>query len=350
MDEFPDLIRAFGRALHREESKPWSEIWQDVQRYVQAHRRFPTHYFTRELFHRDVENPDDYIDTETIRLVDQARYRQPARWLFDDKYHFNLHLSRNDIRVPRLFGYSLGGYFYDPGRRVSIETLERYRVLIFGLAGLAPNVFVKDLGGRMGANVFRITASSDDREIEEAFEESKRTALIYEEEQVQHADIGAIYPDSFNTLRIINCMTGPDRVETISALMRFGSGGSYVDNSSRGGLFAGVDLDTGRLRPLARRFFGKGGGQFDRHPDTGFRFDGFEIPMFEEAIELAEAAMRAIPSPLIGWDVGITPNGPVVVEGNAFADLFGAELAEGGYRHNEVFQRFVAGLSDDRQS
>lgn len=346
MDEFPDLIRALGRALHREESKPWSEIWQDVQRYVQAHKRFPTHYFVRELFHRDVENPEDYLDSDAVKRVDQARYQQPARWLFDDKYHFNLHLSRNDIRVPRLFGYSLGGYFYDPGRRVSIESLERFRVLIFGLAGLAPHVFVKDLGGRMGDRVFRITASSEDPEIGEAFEETKRTAMIYEEEQRQHPDIAAVYPDSFNTLRIINCMTGPERVETISALMRFGSGGTYVDNSSRGGLFVGVDLDTGRLRPMARRFFGQGGGQFDRHPDTGFEFAGFEIPMFREAIELAEAAMRAIPSPLIGWDVGITPDGPVVVEGNAFADLFGAELADGGYRRNEVFLRFLNTLDE----
>ncbi len=344
MDDIPDLIRAFGRALQQDESKSWAEIWQDVQLYVKENRRFPTHYFLRELFHRDVENPKDYLDTETVRRVDEARYRQPARWLFDDKYHFNLHLTRNDIRVPRLFGYSLGGYFYDPGRRVSIDTLERFRVLIFGLAGLAPYVFVKDLGGRMGARVFRITATTKNAEIEKAFEETKRTAMIYEEEQTQHPDTDAIYPDSFNTLRIINCMTGPDRVETVSALMRFGSGGSYVDNSSRGGLFVGVDLETGRLRSHARRFFDQGGGLFDKHPDTGFQFEGFQIPMFQEAIALAESAMRAIPSPIIGWDVGITPTGPVIVEGNAFADLFGAELAEGGYRHNEPFQRFLKSI------
>ncbi|MFW5973191.1 MAG: sugar-transfer associated ATP-grasp domain-containing protein, partial [Bacteroidota bacterium] len=348
MDDFPDLVRALGRALHREESKPWGEIWQDVQRYVQEHRRFPTHYFTRELYHRDITNPDDFVDQETIRRTDEARYRQPARWLFDDKYHFNLHLKRNEVAVPRVFGYSLGGFFYDLTRRLPLGTFEEFRVLVDSLLEEVEMLFIKDLGGRMGSSITRVTRSSPPSDLREAFETSGGLALIYEEGLQQHPDLDEVYPEALNTIRVINCMTDRGRVETISALMRFGSGGSYVDNSSQGGVFIGIDLESGRLRPPARRFFAHGGGHFDRHPDTGFAFEGFAVPLLDEALALAHDAMLAIPSPLIGWDVGITRKGPVIVEGNAFADLFGAELADGGFRHNEVFQRFVGSMDVDQ--
>ena len=344
MTKLMDLLRGLAQAAASNDSKSWQDIYEEVRGIMRAEGGFPSYYFTRALYHRDVDDTDNYIDDKTVLRVDQARRRQPARWLFDDKYHFGRHLARNDIPVPRLFGYSIGGYFYDEERRIAIDTLERFRVLIFGLAGAAPNIFVKDLGGRMGQRVFRLTASSIESQIEEAFREARTTALIYEEEQIQHPLVAEVYPESLNTLRIINCMMPDGEVVTISALMRFGAGGGYIDNSSQGGVFIGVDLETGRLRRQARRFFDKGGGLFDTHPDTGFHFEGFQVPFFEEAIDVAEKAMHAIPSPLIGWDVGITEDGPVVIEGNAFADLFGAELAEGGYRNNERFKRFVESL------
>ena len=346
MNGLTDLLRGMARAAASSDSKSWQEIYDEVRSIMRTEGGFPSHYFTRALYHRDVDGSDNYIDDATVLRVDTARRRQPARWLFDDKYHFGRHLARNDIAVPRLFGYSIGGFFYDEQRRIAIDTLERFRVLIFGLAGAAPNIFVKDLGGRMGQLVFRLTASSAESQIEEAYKEARTTALIYEEEQIQHPVVAQVYPEALNTLRIINCMMPDGEVVTISALMRFGAGGGYIDNSSQGGVFVGIDLETGRLHRHARRFFDKGGGLFETHPDSGFRFEGFKVPFFDEAVAIAEDAMRAIPSPLIGWDVGITAEGPVIIEGNAFADLFGAELAEGGYRNNERFQRFVESLPE----
>ena len=56
---------------------------------------------------------------------------------------------------------------------------------------------------------------------------------------------------------------------------------------------------------------------FEKHPDTGITFIGYQIPMLPEAIALAKKAAMVIPQMRhVGWDIAITPDGPVIVEGN----------------------------------
>ena len=58
---------------------------------------------------------------------------------------------------------------------------------------------------------------------------------------------------------------------------------------------------------------------FDTHPITGVRFEGFEIPFFNEAVDLCKRAAMVVPQvQYVGWDVAITPSGPVIIEGNSF--------------------------------
>ena len=62
----------------------------------------------------------------------------------------------------------------------------------------------------------------------------------------------------------------------------------------------------------------KTGKYYERHPVTGTEIMGFQIPLFDQALELCRTASRRVEAHLkyIGWDVAITPDGPVLVEGN----------------------------------
>ena len=61
----------------------------------------------------------------------------------------------------------------------------------------------------------------------------------------------------------------------------------------------------------------KTGMYFDMHPDTCTPFINFRVPYFDEAIALCKKAAKIRPDMrYVGWDVGITPTGPVLVEGN----------------------------------
>ena len=55
------------------------------------------------------------------------------------------------------------------------------------------------------------------------------------------------------------------------------------------------------------------------HPLTNTAIVGYKVPLFKEAIKLAEELSAIIPEMgVVGWDIAITPDGPVVVEGNEF--------------------------------
>ena len=85
---------------------------------------------------------------------------------------------------------------------------------------------------------------------------------------------------------------------------------------------APLDLATGRVCGSAlRKDKVLGVISTNEHPDTGQKFNGFPIPMWREAVDLARRAHRAFPSiHFIGWDIAILEDHPILVEGNALFD------------------------------
>lgn len=84
---------------------------------------------------------------------------------------------------------------------------------------------------------------------------------------------------------------------------------------------APVDLETGALgqmtgdKPECLSEF------FDRHPVTGARVTGRIVPQWRAMGQLAIDAHRTLPGRVfIGWDLAMTADGPMFLEGNSFAD------------------------------
>ena len=103
-------------------------------------------------------------------------------------------------------------------------------------------------------------------------------------------------------------------IELLLPTFRMPQGASVVDNFQRGNLVAPVCLQTGCLGVARSRDAHGVISTVDVHPDSGERIEGTRVPFFSEA--------RA---PLIGWDVAITANGPILVEGN---HMFGTEVSQ----------------------
>ena len=140
------------------------------------------------------------------------------------------------------------------------------------------SIFVKPIDGRQGRHCRRIDDAHADLDGLQAMTATRR--FLFQETLIQHAALAAIFPGCVNTIRAVTCTPPGEPPVVVAALLRLGAGASEVDNASLGGVFVGIDLETGRLRPVARRFFKQGGDVYATHPDTGFRFDGFEIPHF----------------------------------------------------------------------
>lgn len=144
-----------------------------------------------------------------------------------------------------------------------------------------------------------------------------------------HADIRALCGDRLATVRIVTLLNdaGP---KVFRACWKIPAGANMADNYWRqGNLLAQVDLARGQvLRVLS------GSGldliQVDRHPDNDAALVGFQIPHWQGMIDIVIEAARLMQHvPLIGWDVAVLDDGPVIVEMNERPDFMLPQLADG---------------------
>ena len=146
---------------------------------------------------------------------------------------------------------------------------------------------------------------------------------IAEEVLQQHPDMAALHPASVNCVRIATFVKDDGVPIVIYAACKAGSGGAECDNTGRGGITCRLDLDSGTIISNGHS---EEMEEFSVHPTTGITFKGYRIPMAAECKALAlKAALKYPDFRYVGWDVCITPDGPVLVEGN---DYPGYDLAQ----------------------
>jgi hypothetical protein len=137
--------------------------------------------------------------------------------------------------------------------------------------------------------------------------------FILQQPLVQHPALAAINPSSINTLRIMTLRL--DEPWVVSSVFRLGSAGSHVDNMTSGGsVVCGVDRE-GRLNAWASD---RNDNRVFTHPDSGYRFDGQEVPGIQDAWDLVLQLHRGLRYfDLASWDIAIGPDSrPTMVEVN----------------------------------
>ncbi|MCL1795800.1 MAG: hypothetical protein FWG37_02800 [Clostridia bacterium] len=131
---------------------------------------------------------------------------------------------------------------------------------------------------------------------------------------LQHRAVADLCATSVNTLRIATLL-GDRKQGVVYAYIRIGTG-SIVDNVDQGGMAAPIDLCTGAVSAVGAD---KKGNRFENHPVTGVKIPGFAVPFWEDAVTMCLSAMHVVPEVrFVAWDVAITADGPVFVEGNSF--------------------------------
>jgi|GEM_PF-1627962 len=268
---------------------------------------------------------DRYLSsTDPIRRVNEG-YIEPIH----HKYVFQLNTAPYVERLPRLYGTIDAGEF-SPARTVDDdlpELLSREGTLV---------VKPVDSGRGNGVAVLRAdgpelttggeTVTSSVRESIAGLDGYLVTELVR-----QHDYAASVFPDATNTLRI-HSLADPDTGEVglLRASHRFGSRQSVpTDNWSRGGYTAPVDLDTGEIRPLIA-LDDPPRSRPEHHPETGAQVAGLTVPHWAAVCDLVrEAAELHRYAPFVGWDVAVSPEGPVLIEGNARPSIVGLQLTEG---------------------
>lgn len=175
---------------------------------------------------------------------------------------------------------------------------------------------VKPDEGGCGRGVEKIRPNdySGAKEIYDAIR--SKPAMLAEETVIQDEKLSALYPGSINTLRIVTLYNkDTDEIFYPFTCIRIGNGG-VVDNINNGGMTSVIDAKTGILKYPASD---KNHIVYENHPITGTKIKGFQVPYWNDILAFAAAAARKIPDMgYIGWDVAVSQNGLVMIEGNDY--------------------------------
>jgi hypothetical protein len=147
---------------------------------------------------------------------------------------------------------------------------------------------------------------------------SGRDALLLQRRLVNHPAVADLGPSGLCTVRVVTTRDpGPGRPTTLLAVFRMATGGDVADNFARGGLAAPVDIATGVMGKAVRKDLAIAHVDIESHPDTGAPIAGRTLPCWSDVLALAARAHDAFADyPSVGWDIAITPGGPVLLEAN----------------------------------
>lgn len=277
------------------------ELWQPEQARLAAHylQRGETKGAAYKILHRRLAG----IDPETQRLSDKLAFHDTCR----------------------AHGLSVAPIYFATGDSVS------------DIAALpAADLFVKPrkgCGGN-GANRWRFDATpephyrdGDGRRFSpaELLEEIGCTypSVIVQPRLVNHPALADLNCGALATVRMVTCRNESGGHEVTDAAFRMPrSEKSVVDNFHAGGIAAAIDIATGRLGAATDMGLTPGTAWFCAHATTGAEISGRRLPHWRQAMELAVAAHRRFDAfAVIGWDIAILADGPVIVEANGAPDL-----------------------------
>jgi len=199
------------------------------------------------------------------------------------------------------------------GQRICLKPVEGY-----GGAGFA--AFTIEFQDRL---VFTHPFTKAVTEINDWWQQARQNpdGYIVEHYLQQHQVLSDIHPSSVNTLRIW-LYQARGEVKIGGAFLRVGRKGNLVDNTSGGGIYCPIDLNTGILQYAASAKNPL--WQVTSHPDTGGQISGVQLPFWPECLALAARALRAFPHVNVaGVDVAIAVDGPKMIELNVRPDQIG---------------------------
>ncbi|WP_353661135.1 sugar-transfer associated ATP-grasp domain-containing protein [Hydrogenimonas sp. SS33] len=340
------------------ERKPFGQIVGEAVRFSVRKKTLPTAYFTRLLYKKRNTRYLDYTSNPTVTFL-QKHYNDPSFVpVLENKYLYHLFFKEQGITIPNSIAYNIGNIFFVGSERLIVEDTEMFRKLLYRIIGRCKKnnvLFMKEVAGAWGKGAHKISADDLEKknfDTESLFRDIVSASFIIQEAIVQHEEINRLYPLSINSIRMDTFMDREGNVEILSALLRMGGNGNFVDNVTAGGLFVPIDLESGKLGKRAQTFLKNGAKSHEAHPYTGTPFEGFAVPFFDEAKQLVKKAAEKIPAlRLVGWDVVITPEGPLLLEGNHLYHIGMSEMAYGGYLKHPVFRKALheAGLSADEE-
>lgn len=180
-----------------------------------------------------------------------------------------------------------------------------------------PMFVKKNICSSMGKGVELVDVKNIEN-LEEFFGKLRKDKWLLEELVIQSSYMKQLHHSSVNTIRCMTFKT-KDGIVVPYCILRTGRNGSFVDNGGSGGLLTGVNTKTGIAETDA---YDEYGVIFSEHPNTNIKFKGFQIPDWDDMINICKnAAEKETQMGYLSFDMAHTDNGWVVIEVNTIGQL-----------------------------
>lgn len=301
--------------------------------YANTHGGFTADQWS--LYDLDNRKRKEYLsefDWYKSRYIDD-----PFSYLLNNKL-ITTEVIRQYIRVPQVYLINHKGTFMDfEGNELDAgEAVKRLKP--YG------DVVVKPYDKGKGNGVHIISFREEQFLIDETAVSpgdikammAKQVNCYYSEKIPQHDYANGLYDKTVNTIRLITLRDPKtSKFKVFFAVQRIGREKTIpVDNGSQGGIVCKIDLETGRLSH-GRCLHDK--TVYERHPNSGMRFEDVTVPDWEETKEEFVRLAEKLPYlHFVAWDIVKMPDGSnCVIEANASSGVNIIQLW-GGQRNGEL--------------
>lgn len=295
-----------------------SHLWHYA--YAKANGIYEPHYIPEDFFYHYLEPAFNY---------------KPLTPAYTNKLFLN---KLVDGLAPTTFIGKVNGMYIDPDTQTCIADPQPYFDRILEESEIIFKPPVESGGGR---NVKKLFPGENPDKIQKLLIDHPH--YIVQPALNQHSELAVFNPDSINTVRLMTFFDGKQH-SLLSAALRFGREGEYLDNQNSGGLVIGIDPKNGVAKEKA---YLKTFESFREHPDSGIILKERPIPSFKKAIEQCLKIHLSLPYyRLISWDVVIDEAGsPIILEINASGqDINLHQLTNGpllGNRTNNIIKSLM---------
>jgi len=225
------------------------------------------------------------------------------KWRMTNKVEFYKLLIQNKLPHPETWFYVEHGVALDLGGKKHVPRTDLNGTLLFA----------KTIGGSLGKGAEIVMYDASLKFLRENF--------VYQKIMQVHSSIRELADvESLSTIRIHSYLRKNGTVEIQSAHLKLGVVG-LTDNIGTGGIGVPINLEDGCCLKFGFREIGKK-RLYDKHPMGMRPFEGACIPYWKETRDLLNMLHKVFCDlRSVGWDIAITEDGPVVIEGNSGGDI-----------------------------
>jgi hypothetical protein len=320
-----------------------------------CHGFSPLEYNLYGFYKKDISRSEklSFISNEKIIKIFRTTLNSKG-WIpiLQNKFLFYLYYSQFKLPIVKVYGfyYPERGFFIDGtplrNRRDFQEWLLRTDI---------KDLVIKPVGslGGKGIMIFeelvstKVLRCNDGKtyNLKEVFsfmerdikarqpKEDPYKGYIIEERIKQDPLMNVLSGVSLNTIRVSTLITQDNDILVDFGMLRVGKEESVTDNLHRGGCVVNINVKDGSLDKKTFGYKGKEGPWVEEKKEKIREFfpDG-RVPLWNEIVMLAKKAALISPElRSVGWDIAISKNGPVLMEGNDNWDMVIAQVLSGGY-------------------